>query len=212
LKLHWSPKAPFVRKVLILAHEVGLAHRIEKVRTVVAPNRPNAQLQLDNPLSKTPTLILDDGMPLYDSEVICAYLDSLHGGRKLIPEAPQARWTALRRQALADGMLDILILWRDELIHAADSHLAAMFAAYRTKITASLDQLETEAPSLAATPFDIGHISIGCTLSYLQFRFAHLQWENGRGALADWYQTFAQRASARATEPVDDLAPSKSVT
>lgn len=197
---------------MILAHEVGLAHRIEKVRTVVAPNRPNAQLQMENPLSKTPTLILDDGTPLYDSEVICAYLDSLHAGRKLIPEASPARWTALRRQALADGMLDILILWRDEQIHGADSHLAAMFAAYRNKITASLDQLEAEAPSLAVTPFDIGHISIGCTLSYLHFRFAHLHWENGRSALASWYRTFVQRPSVIATEPVDDLAASKSET
>jgi glutathione S-transferase len=114
MKLHWSPRSPFVRKVMIFAHETGLVDRLECVRTVVAMTTANVDLLTDNLLSKIPTLILDDGTVLYDSAVICEYLDSLHGGSKLFPPDGPARWTALRRQALGDGFLDLLILWRYE--------------------------------------------------------------------------------------------------
>ena len=109
MKLHWSPKSPFVRKVLLAAEELGLAHRIEKMRTVVIPSKPNPVLQKDNPLSKTPTMILDDGTSLYDSPVLIEYLDSLHDGRKMIPPAGPERasmkrppaWVSSRRKVVA---------------------------------------------------------------------------------------------------------------
>ena len=110
MKLHWSPRSPFVRKVMIAAHETGLVDRLTCVRTVVAMTAPNAALLSDNPLSKIPTLVLDDGSALYDSGVICEYLDTLHDGSKLFPADAKARWTALRRHALGSGLLDLLIL------------------------------------------------------------------------------------------------------
>src|SRR5262249_42081889 len=114
MKLHWSPRSPFVRKVMIAAHELGLVDRLTCVRTVVATTRPHLALMEENPLSKLPTLVLEDGTILYDSPVICEYLDSLHDGAKLFPTDFTARLTALRRQALGDGMLDYLLLWRNE--------------------------------------------------------------------------------------------------
>ena len=85
MKLHWSPRSPFVRKVMVFAHETGLVERLTCVRTVVAMKTPNAALLPDNPLSKIPTLLQDDGAPLYDSAVICEYLDTLHDRTKLFP-------------------------------------------------------------------------------------------------------------------------------
>src|SRR6266852_4462104 len=114
MKLHWSPRSPFVRKVLIVAHEFGLTGRIDCVRSAVAFTKPHAALMEENPLSKIPTLVLDDGTVLYDSPVICEYLDCLHHGPKLLPADPKQRMTALRRQALGDGCLDFLLLWRNE--------------------------------------------------------------------------------------------------
>src|SRR5688572_8469512 len=106
MKLHWSPRSPYVRKVMIVAHETGLADSIEKMRTPVAMTAPNKSLMRDNPLSKIPTLITDDGMVLFDSLLICEYLDSLHAGPKLFPADGAERWQALRWHALGNGMLD----------------------------------------------------------------------------------------------------------
>src|SRR6202041_4025060 len=103
MKLHWSPRSPFVRKVMVVVHELGLADRVICVRTVAASTRPHAVLMQDNPLSKIPTLVLDDGTVIYDSPVICEYLDALDGGPKLFPAEARARLLALRRQALGDG-------------------------------------------------------------------------------------------------------------
>src|SRR5215813_1681367 len=101
MKLRYSPASPYVRKCLALAHEAGLAGRIERVPTVTAD--PASGLAKDNPLGKVPALVLEDGQAIFDSPVICEYLDSLHDGPKLFPPAGAARWTALRHQALADG-------------------------------------------------------------------------------------------------------------
>jgi glutathione S-transferase len=202
MKLHWSPRSPFVRKVMIFAHETGLIDRLECVRTVVTITTANAALLAENPLSKIPTLVLDDGTPLYDSAVICEYLDSLHGGARLFPPAGAARWTALRRQALGDGLLDLLIVWRYERARAAP--LQSPIDAFGAKYQATLRSLEQEASSLANAPFGIGHITIGCGLSYLDFRFSDLDWRKMHPQIAAWHAGFAQRPSVKATEPVDD--------
>src|ERR1700722_15095798 len=114
MKLHWSPRSPFVRKVMIFAHERGVADRITCVRTVAAMTRPHADLMKDNPLSKIPTLVLDNGTVLYDSPVICEYLDALDGAPKLFPRQSTARMTALCRQALGDGFMDLMVTHRNE--------------------------------------------------------------------------------------------------
>ena len=202
MKLHWSPRSPFVRKVMIFAHETGLADQLDCVRTVVAATAANADLLGENPLSKIPTLVLDGGTVLYDSAVICEYLDTLHGGAKLFPPEGPPRWMALRRQALGDGFLDLLILWRYERGRAQP--LQSLIDAFGAKYQAALRSLEQEAASLAGTPFGIGHIAIGCSLSYLDFRFPHLLWRDGHPQIAAWHASFAQRPSVKATEPMDD--------
>ncbi len=205
MKLHWSPRSPFVRKVMIVAHELGLADRIDCVRTVVATARPHPLLMEENPLSKIPTLVLDDGTVLYDSRVVCEYLDGLHQGRRLIPQDFSDRMTALRREALGDGFLDFLLLLRNERerAHPSDAHLAAFTA----KKQAVLRALDREAGHLAASAFSIGHIAIGCALSYLDFRFGNEGWRTDHPGIARWHENFRARPSVRATEPVDDGAP-----
>jgi glutathione S-transferase len=202
MKLHWSPRSPFVRKVMIVAHERGVTARIERVRTVAEMTTPHAELLKDNPLSKIPTLVLDDGSVLYDSPVICEYLDALDGAPKLFPRNPKARLTALRRQALGDGFLDMLVLLRNERQRAQPSEVH--MASAKVRKAAVLESLEREAESLTTTPFGIGHIAIGCALSYLDFRFADGNWRKGHLRLANWHAAFAARPSVRATEPVDD--------
>ncbi|HEU0202563.1 MAG TPA: glutathione S-transferase N-terminal domain-containing protein, partial [Burkholderiaceae bacterium] len=113
MRLHWSPKSPYVRKVMITAHELGLLPKLELVRSVAAMLAPNERLMQDNPLSKIPTLVLDNGFTLFDSVVICEYLNDLAGG-SLFPRQGADKWQALRWHALGDGLLDVLILWRNE--------------------------------------------------------------------------------------------------
>ena len=202
MKLHWSPRSPFVRKVMITAHELGLVDRMTCVRTVVATTRPHAALMEENPLSKIPTLVLDDGTVLYDSRVVCEYLDTLHAGPRLIPPDGKARLVALRRQALGDGFLDFLLLLRNERerAHPSEVHVAT----FTTKKQAALRSLDREADEFAASPFTIGHISVGCALCYLDFRFADEDWRADHPRIARWHRDFSARPSVRATEPVDD--------
>jgi glutathione S-transferase len=202
MKLHWSPRSPFVRKVMIVAHERGVVDRITCVRTVAATAKPNAELIKDNPLSKIPTLVLDDGTVLYDSPVICEYLDALDGAPKLFPKEPKARMIVLRRQALGDGFLDMMILLRDERMRAHPSEMHIKSTAARK--AAVLDSLEREAEALMTTPLSIGHIAIGVALFYLDFRYAEDDWRKGHLHLANWHASFATRPSVRATQPVDD--------
>ena len=204
MKLHWSPRSPFVRKVMIAAHERGLIERITCVRTVAAATRPHAELMKDNPLSKIPALVLDDGTVIYDSPVICEYFDSLGSAElpKLLPSEPRARLTALRRQALGDGFLDLLVLLRDERARAQPSDVHLVSAAVRK--AAILESLEQEATELGAAQFGIGHIAIGCALGYLDFRYAAEDWRERHPRLAAWHAKFAARPSVLATEPVDD--------
>jgi glutathione S-transferase len=202
MRLHWSPRSPFVRKVMIAAHETGTVGRIETVRTKVAMVAPNRALLPDNPLGKIPTLVLPDGSTLYDSVVICEYLDTLHAGPKLFPPSGPARFAALTRHALGNGMLDALILWRNERERAAP--MQVLLDAFALKTQASLAALEDLAPDLTATPFGIGHIAIGCALSYLDFRFAALAWREAHPQLAAWHESFSARPSVQATQVVDD--------
>ena len=202
MKLHWSPRSPFVRKVMIAAHEMGLAERFDKVRSVAAATKPHVELMKDNPLSKIPTMVLDDGSPLFDSRVICEYLDGLHGGQKLFPVTPAERFVALRRQALGDGMLDFLILWRGERERQHPSDV--MIASFTARKDASLAVLEREADSIAGSAFSIGHVAVGCALGYLDFRFAMFPWREKHPKIAAWHATFNARPSVQANAVVDD--------
>ena len=198
MRLHWSSRSPFVRKVMVAAHELGLADRIERVPTVVALTRPDLSLLPRNPLGKIPTLVLEDGTCLYDSVVICEYLDGLGGAPRLFPAPGPARIEALRRHALGNGFMDCLLLARGELAREQpDRRILDGFAAKRAAA------LEAEAPRLVAGPFGIGQIGIGCALSYLDFRWPHAGWRAAHPALAAWHAGFAARPSVQATEHVD---------
>jgi len=202
--LHWSPRSPYVRKVLIAAHEAGLADRIETVRTVVAAAEPNTELMKENPQSRLPTLRLADGTAIYDSVVICEYFDSLHGGEKLFPANWPERLVALRRHALGDGMLDTMLMWRGEVLRPAANQSIKHMQAWRLKTNVSVDKLEEEAEALGSSRFSIGHIGIGVALGYIDFRFPELAWRDGHPRLTAWHETFAARPSVKATEPLDE--------
>ena len=200
MKLHWSPKSPFVRKVMVCAHELGVADRLTLVRSVAAMLKPNPQIMADNPLSKIPTLLLDDGRTLFDSVVICEYLDDLAGGA-LFPRPDDERWQALRWHALGNGLLDALILWRNE--REREAPIPALIDAFALKTEACLTLLEQETATLAGAPLNIGHIAIGCALGYVDYRFDHLAWRSRAPALAGWFATLSQRPSFVATEVVE---------
>ena len=200
MQLHWSPKSPFVRKVMICAHELRIVDRIELVRSVAAMLKPNLRLMEDNPLSKIPTLILDSGFVLFDSLVICEYLDDLASG-PLFPASGWDKWQALRWHALGDGLLDQLILWRNE--RERDVPLQPLIDAFNTKTCAALKQLDDEAQALAEMPFSIGQLGVGCALGYMDYRFGNLEWRSIAPRLAEWYLELRVRPSFKATEPAD---------
>lgn len=203
MKLFWSSRSPFVRKVMVFAHECGLAGRIDCTRTLVAMNKPNPDVLKFNPTGKIPTLLLDDGSALYDSTVICEYLDSLHDGAKLFPASGAPRWTALRRHAMGNNLLDNLMLWRNELLRPQTQQSPEILAAFEIKVLNAITTLDSEAEALAADPVGIGHVAIACALSYADFRFAHLGWRRGNGRIARWFDSFAQRPSMTNTAHVD---------
>jgi glutathione S-transferase len=200
LKLHWSPKSPYVRKVMICAHELGVVDRLELVRSVAAMLKPNVRLMEDNPLSKIPTLVRDDGFALFDSVVICEYLDDLAQGN-LFPKQGADKWQALRWHALGDGLLDALILWRNE--REREVPLGTLMEAFELKVRAALKVLDDEAQALAETDLSIGHVTIGCALGYLDYRFDTLGWRAIAPRLAEWQADIARRPSFQSTEPID---------
>ena len=204
MKLRFSPASPYVRKCLVLAHEAGLAGRIEIVPTATAD--PASGLAKDNPLGKIPALTAKDGQVFFDSPVICEYLDSLHRRPKFIPARGKARWTALRRQALADGLLDAALLRRYEGARPANERSATWDEKQKNTVARALDAMEKEAKDLGnpgAKRTTLGHIAIGCALGYLDFRFAVEDWRATHPKLAAWYETFAKRPSMAATVPKD---------
>ncbi|WP_245291194.1 glutathione S-transferase family protein [Methylobacterium aquaticum] len=200
--LHWSPRSPYARKVMISAHELGLVDRIEFRNTLVAIGRPNRDLMADNPLSKIPTLVLEDGTVLVDSGVIVEYLNALVGGG-LVPAAGAGRWTILSRQALANGLIDVLNLWRNERSKPPQQQSAEWLSAFAEKTAATVDRFERSAGALGAGEFGIDHIALGCALAYADFRFSDLNWRERRPALTAWYDAFSERPSARATRPFE---------
>lgn len=199
MKLHYSPASPYVRKVNVCAEELGLAPRIEIVPTKVVPSEPNREYGKVAPLMKVPSLELDDGTVLFDSIVICEYLDSLAGG-KLFPAAGDARWKALRLHALADGILDASILARYEnFLRPAELRWQAWTQGQLAKVDQGLDFLEGCAGELKG--LDIGSISVGCALGYLDFRYADRDWRGKHPKLAAWFEAISKRESFRRTVP-----------
>ena len=159
---------------------------------------PDPALLEFNPLSKVPTLITDDGAMLYDSPVICEYLDSVGSAPKLFPAAGPARWKAICQQALGDGILDALILCRYETTRPEDRRWAGWTDGQMKKAHQGLATAEREDLS---GPRTIGHVTLGCTLGYLDFRFPNDGWRQRHPRLAAWYREAEQLPSMQATKP-----------
>ena len=201
MKLYYSPTSPYVRKVMATAIETGLLDRIERTDTSASPIAANETLNEGNPLGKVPCLVTDDGLALFDSPVICEYLDSQHSGRKMFPAAGPERWTALRRQALADGILDAALLARYETAMRPENlRWSDWTAGQKGKIARGLAAFEAEAGRLGDT-VDIGTLTLACALGYLDFRYAADQWRSQHKALAGWFAKFAERPSIKQTAP-----------
>ena len=198
MKLHYTPRSPYVRKVRATAVELGIADKIDLI--AVDLHHPPEELAVDNPLAKVPTLVMDDGDSLFDSPVICEYLHHVAGDNRLFPAAGKARWTALRRMALADGILDATTGRRHELQRPEGERSASYIDKQKAKAERGLDALENEVDALGAE-VTVGHIAIACVLGYLDFRFAGEPWRPTRPKLAKWHEAFAQRPCMVETAP-----------
>ena len=202
MTLFGSSRSPFVRKVLVAAHESGLAERLTVTRVVVAANKPNAEVMAANPLNKIPTLLLADGTALFDSRVICEFFDTLHAGPPLLPTEPAARWRARRLEALGDGLMELNIARLGEKNRPPSGQSATHLSSFARKISATLDHLERQCGDLVDR-FELGGIAVACALAHLDFRFAAEDWRAQRERLGAWYAEVAARPSMRATEYAD---------
>lgn len=203
MALHGGPISPFVRKVGVCIVEKELEARFQFVRSPTAMVQVNMELLIHNPLSKIPTVITDDGQVLFDSDVICEYLDSMFAPPSLIPPAGAARWRVLCWNALGTGALDALVLWRFERNRPASQQSVAVLNAYAIKIAAVLSRLEAEMPAVVAQPFGLGHVAFGCLFGYLDFRFSDIDWRSAHPACAAFFADFSRRPSAVKTVPYE---------
>jgi glutathione S-transferase len=198
VKLWYSPNSPYARKCVVIAEERGLSGAMEVV--AVNPMEEGA-LRKDNPLSKVPALVLDDGTALYDSTVIAEYLDSIgKTGAALYPAGGKARWIALRRLSLADGMLDVLLLRRYAATKTLGMDAGDWAKRWTTATNAALDEMEKEVAG-GMPQWDIGAVGFACALGYLDLRFASEDWRKGRPKLAAWFETQAKRPSMIKSKP-----------
>ena len=201
MKLRYSPSSPYVRKVTVTAIETGLDDRIERIAT--NPWDPASDLPDDNPLGKVPALVTENGETLYDSAVICEYLDSLHDGAKLFPADGVARWKALKLHALGDGILEAAVLcFVENARRPEELRWSGWLDRQKEKIGRALDWLEGEAGSLTG-PLTIGHITVASALAYLDFRMPEDDWRPGRERLAEWFGQMNARPSMQATIPAN---------
>ena len=200
MRLFDNPASPFCRKVGVLLRETGQLGDVEMVAAAGAPTNPDQMPLAQNPLGKIPALVRDDGAALYDSRVICRYLDS-RAGAGLYPPAP-ALWDALTLEATADGIMDAAVLMvYESRCRPEEMRVEAWVAGQWAKIARALDVLQARWMSHLYGPLDIGQIAVGCALGYLDFRHGDRDWRAGHDALAAWEKTFAQRDSMAATVP-----------
>ena len=197
MKLAYSPASPYVRKVTACAIKRGLDEQVERVKI----GTTDPELLKFNALSKVPTLILDDGTCIFDSPVICEYLDSVGSAPKLFPAAGPARWKALTQEALADGILDATQPRRREIALPQDEGRKGYIALQQGKVARALDEFEKQADSLGKLD-TIGEITIGCALGYLDFRYANEPWRPGHPKLEAWYAKVAKLPPLAETVPV----------
>lgn len=200
MRLYYSPASPYARKVMVVLKETGQDGAVEVVPvsgTAVDPGTMPVGL---NPLGKIPALEREDGPALYDSRVICRFLDA-RAEAGLYPEAP-GLWETLTLEATADGILDAAILMVYEArIRPENLIYGPWVEGQWAKVERALDALNNRWMSHLHGRLDIGQIAVGCALGYLDFRHGGRDWRNGRDSLAAWYATFSQRESMITTMP-----------
>ena len=195
MRLYYTPTSPFARKVLVVAHELGVT--LETVFLRPTPLKADATLSKENPLSKIPVLVTPDG-PLYDSPVICEYLD---GGHALVPASGPERFRVLRTQALCDGILDAAVLvFYETANRPKELQFAPWLDGQAEKANQGLDALEVEAERFGEK-VDLAQISAGITIGWLEFRNPIGDVRKNRPRLFRWYEAFRARPSMQATEP-----------
>ncbi|MFL1461723.1 glutathione S-transferase N-terminal domain-containing protein [Roseococcus sp. DSY-14] len=194
MKLYHSAASPFVRKV----RAVAIHHGLELDLVPVNPHESPEALVQDNPLSKVPALVTDDGLALCDSKLICEYLDSIGHGEKLYPDHGLPRWNALRVAALAEGVMEAAVFRRMHGGLPQDEGRQRFDARAKAAIGRALDALEREDPD---APLTIGAVAAACALGYLDFRFASEDWRAGRPKLAGWYEKTVQLRPFAETMP-----------
>ena len=193
MKIYFSPFSPYVRKCLVTAHELGLNERVELLPSNASPIQRDQEIIAKNPLGKVPTFITDDGDVLYDSRVICEYLDVLGGG-KLFPRTGAARWQALTLQALGDGILDGALLARYEDVARPEGlRWPEWRAGQLDKAETSLRHLDARPELIAPGRVDIGTLTVACALWYLDLRFSDFDWRSRHTAVAEWFAEFSKR-------------------
>lgn len=201
MKLFWSSRSPFVRKVMIMAHQAELADRIERIPAVVTPFTVEPALLAFNPLDRIPTLVTDEGISIFESLAICEYFDSLLDNPVSFPRSVP-RLLIHRGHSLGDGLMSLLTLWV-MLRWRSGKDLAPEFTeSAGLKLRTTLDLLNAEIHNLAET-IHLGWATIGAALGYLDFRFPEEAWRSDRANLARWYDGFAQHPAAVATWPSD---------
>lgn len=196
MKLYYSATSPYVRKVMACAIVRGLDGRIALHNS--NPHASPADLVADNPTSKVPCLVADDGISIYDSPVICEFLDSLGDAPALFPAAGAPRWRALKFQAMGDGILDAAVPCRGEMARPKEAARDAAMLRYKAAMSRTVDALEADVPQRHV---DIGSIAVACALGYLDFRYSADRWRDGHPKLAAWYADFAKNACMAQTAP-----------
>lgn len=198
MKLLYSPTSPYARKVRIVVREKGLLSSVTEIIRLPADKQP--ELLAANPLGKVPALILDDHSALFDSPVICEYLDQLVKKPRLVP-AGAARWPALRAQALADGLLDVAVAAVLESRQPPEQQSPTTLAHWREQMRSAVVWMHKELAVMGPDP-GIGHIAMAVSLAYLDFRHPDFPWRNhAETVLIDWYAEFAGRQSMLETVP-----------
>ena len=206
MKLYWTPASPFVRKVMVVAIELGLEQRIEISPTYWPHTWGFQTIEFEpdfvaaNPVGRIPTLVTDDGVALVESNLICDHLQSLNEANALLPKSGTARWQALRILGIADGALEAMIARRAELLRNGKDQSDDFIAKQQDRIARSLDRIENEF-SLLEGPLSLSQITTGIACSYMDFRYPADDWRKDRRQLAAWFREFSKRPSMKQTEP-----------
>ncbi len=199
MKLISSGTSPFVRKVLVLLHETGQLDDIEIVTAATTPYDTAPEVASANPIGKIPALIRAEGPAIYDSRVICRYLDD----RAQAGLYPDGRlWETLTLEATADGIMEAAVLMvYEHKMRPGEAFVEAWVDAQWAKIERAVAALNARWMSHLRGPLDMGQVAVGCALAYLDFRHEDRGWRKGNDALDDWFAVFAERDSMVATRP-----------